>query len=155
MKKVLAVTLAALSFLLLAIPAAATHRERVGPQINVLLGTPTTFPAGAPFSISHGWGAGPPEQLGILSFRLDVDGVPREEDFVSRVALPLPPGPPDLLWIWVHNFPDGMTGTHTFTGHWIAPCEAAVEFHGFPGPCRTPNEPVEAITRSLTVTFTP
>jgi hypothetical protein len=23
--------------------------------------------------------------------------------------------------VWVFNFPDGLSGTHTFTGHWVTP----------------------------------
>jgi hypothetical protein len=144
---------------LVAGPAAAASKEPVGPHISVFLGTPTTFPAGEPFHISHGWGIGatePPAQAGIFGFRLDVDGIPRDADFVVR-STDAPPktefDAPVLNRGWVFNFPDGMSGTHTFTGHWIAPCGAAVAELGYPGPCTTPNAPIEAIARSLTVTF--
>jgi hypothetical protein len=161
MKKVLAFSLAALSLLLLPVAATATQREPVGQRINVLVGFPNTFPAGASFHIGHGWGIGAtdlPEQAGIYSFRLDVDGVPRDEDFVLRTAdPPAETGFPYPLLNrgWLFNFPAGLTGMHTFTGHWITPCGVAVEFFGYPSPCRTPNEPVDAFSRSLTVTFTP
>lgn len=148
-----------LALLLVAGPAAAGSKEPVGQRISVFLGTPTTFPAGEPFHIRHGWGIGAtehPEQAGIFSFRLDVDGVPRDADFVLRSA-DTPPKTeyeaPVLNRSWVFNFPDGMSGTHTFTGHWIEPCGVAVAELAYPGPCTTPNAPVEAITRSVTVSF--
>ena len=149
---------AALATLLLAVPAAAdSPKVPVGEKINVLLGSPTTFPAGTPFHIRHGWGLAPADQaLGIWSFRLDVDGVPRDPDFVLRSTDPVPATGYDYPVLnrgWVFNFPEGMYGTHTFTGHWIAPCGAAVSELGYAGPCATPNEPVDTLTRSLTVTF--
>src|SRR2546426_4386273 len=83
---------AALATLLLAVPAAAdSPKVPVGEKINVLLGSPTTFPAGTPFHIRHGWGLAPADQaIGIWSFRLDVDGVPRDPDFVLRSTDPVP-----------------------------------------------------------------
>jgi hypothetical protein len=148
-----------LAFLLLASPAATKPKEPVGQPISVLQGSPTSVPAGAPFHIRHGWGLGAtehPEQIGIFSFQLDVDGVPRDADYVVRETEPAPVTAYDyplLTRAWVHNFPEGMTGTHTFTGHWITPCGVAVEELGYPGPCRTANEPVVAFTRSVTVNF--
>jgi hypothetical protein len=82
-----------------------------------------------------------------------VDGVSRREAFVERTVVS---GDPDLLTrIWVFNFPEGMTGTHTFTGHWLGPCQGLVDEGFIPGPCGRPNEKVEAFAQSLTVTFTP
>jgi len=134
---------------------AAKRKEPIGERINVYLGTPTEFPAGDPFHISHGWflipGEGP---LGRFDFQLEVDGVPRDEDFVWRTVLHSQ-DPRYLRWEWVYNFPEGMTGTHTFTGRWFVPCRYAVDNMGFPGPCSTPNVPVEISTYSLTVTFVP
>jgi hypothetical protein len=99
----------------------------VGAAISVFRGAPTTFAAGAPFYIQHGFGLGanePPTQAGIYAFRLDVDGVPRAADFVDR-STDAPPKTvydgPVLNRSWIFNFPDGMTGTHRFTGHWIVP----------------------------------
>jgi hypothetical protein len=150
---------ALLALVLAAGPAAGGAKEPVGEPISVYLGNPTTFPAGAPFHIRHGWGIGatePPEQAGIYGFRLEVDGVTRAVDFLIRSTDPAPAtayDSPVLNRGWVFNFPDGMSGIHTFTGHWIAPCRAAVAEQGYSGPCSTPNAPVDAITRSLTVTF--
>ena len=163
MKKVVIAALAALSILLLGSSAAATTKEEIGPRINVLLGTPTTFPANTPFHIRHGWSPTEdftPPAIGDYSFALDVDGVPRAEDFVIREAIPPPAtgfdfDTPIQVRTWVFNFPTGMTGIHTFTGHWFQPCAAAVEFHAYPGPCTSPSASVEEETHSLTVTFTP
>jgi hypothetical protein len=145
-----------IGILVMAVPVAAKGKEPVGEKISVFPpGTPSEFPAGAPFHISHGWlldpGEGPP---GRFDFDLEVDGVLRDEDFVSR-TVDRSGVSESLLWIWVHNFPDGMTGTHTFTGRWLAPCQYAVDNMGFPGPCSMPNAKVEVLSNSLTVTFLP
>jgi F5/8 type C domain-containing protein len=152
----LAATLAALVSAA-AVPAAASSQERIGGRINVILGTPTQFPAGDPFHITHGWG---PESgvtdadaIGRYRFELDVDGVRTGESFVERSVVPGTGGAPDLHSLfWTFNFPQGMAGTHTFTGHWYAPCAAAVGL-GYAGPCTSPTTPVEALTRTLTVEF--
>jgi hypothetical protein len=161
MKKLVIGALTVLSVLLLATPAAAKTAEPVGAQINILLGTPTTYPAGAPFHIIHATISGfvlPPRGTGKDGFALEVDGVPRAPDFILRDAIPpsetgLPY--PGVRTGFLFNFPDGMTGTHTFTGHWYAPCATAVALDGYTDPCRTPSEQVEYLTRSLAVIFTP
>lgn len=139
--------------------APASAPEPVGDRINVSAGVPTTHTSGEPFHVRHGWGIGatsPPNQAGLFGFELDVDGIPRAPDAVLR-STDLAPATafdhPLLSRTWIFNFPAGMTGTHTFIGRWIAPCELAVEELGYPDPCRTPNERVVAIERSLTVTF--
>ena len=128
------------------LPAAATTNEPVGPPINILVGVPTTFPAATPFHIMHGWGLDPStDAVGKFSFALEVDGTDRPEDFVLRSVIT---GSPDLLArTWVFNFPYGMTGTHTFVGHWLAPCYVTA------GPYSNPNAVVEVDRHTLTVTF--
>jgi hypothetical protein len=127
--------------------------EPVGERIFVYDGS-IDFPAGIPFNIWHGWvQTSDDEAIGIFDFELEIDGVLRSEDFKMFTA---DSGDPDILWRrWVFNFPDGMTGTHTFTGHWYAPCRFAVDELGFPGPCATPNEKVENKSKMLIVTFIP
>lgn len=128
--------------------AESTSRQPVGEQINILLGSPTTFPAGQPFHIRHGhslWSDMP--AIGVYDFKLQVDGTYVREDYVS---LAVTSGDPDaIIKTWVFNFPDGMSGTHTFVGHWLAPCRATL------GPCQHPNAQVEFLARTLTVTFGP
>ncbi len=152
MKKAIVILLLIL-MLAIAIPAAAKAKETVGEKINVLTGAPEAFTAGEPFHIAHGWGFSPPEDKphGKYEFWLDVDGVMVEPDFISRSG----GGSPLIIWLWVHNFPDGMTGTHTFTGHWLAPCKYADLEGAPPGACPTSKGQFEALTQSLTVTFTP
>jgi len=145
-----------IAILVMAVPAAAKGNEPVGDRISVFPpGTPSEFPAGAPFHISQGWlldpSDGPP---GSFDFELEVDGIPRDEDF-ALWAVDHSWNPVRLVRSWLHNFPDGMTGTHTFTGHWFAPCQHAVDSLMFPGPCPKPNAKVEVLSNSLTVTFLP
>ena len=140
--------------LVLAVPTAvAKQRQLVGEPINLLTGEPDTFPEGEPFHIAHGWELDPTlgHAVGLFGFQLEVEGVPREEDFVLTEFNRGEEEP--LCRRWVHNFPDGMTGEITFTGRWFAPCKAAVYYGYLPGPCPRPNEVVEAFWNSLTVTF--
>lgn len=112
------------------------------------------FAAGAPFYILHGWiQTSEDGAIGVFDFQLEVDGVLLREDFKT---FSVASGDPDLLTrVWGFNFPSGMTGTHTFTGHWYAPCGYAVEWLGYSGPCANPNEKIESATRTLVVTFVP
>ena len=117
----------------------------------MLFSTPDTYPAGAPFHIQHGWLTAPKDAPpGNFDFQLEMDGVYQSHDFYSVVG-----GQDALSITWLFNYPDGMSGVRTFTGHWFAPCQYAVELGMYPGPCPSPNMPVEAYTRTLTVTFTP
>jgi hypothetical protein len=127
--------------------------EPVGERIS-FWDPPSEFTAGAPFNIRHGWTlTSNGEALGIYDFKLEVDGVLVREDFKMVSA---ESGSPDTLRKnWVYNFPDGMTGTHTFTGHWYAPCQFAVDQLGYPGPCATPNDQVDSDSRTMTINFVP
>lgn len=134
-------------------PAYAKAKERVGDRISLSDAFPDpvtiAFPAGDPFHIAHGWAnlSTDSDAVGKFDFELEVDGASRKKDFVERTVVG---EDPDLLTrIWVFNFPEGMAGTHTFTGHWSAPCYA------FGGPCDHPNEKVEVFMLELTVDFTP
>jgi len=143
-----------LALLNLAIPSSASaHNEPVGERVIVFNGQ-IDFTAGTSFNIWHGWVQTSDDgAIGIFDFELDIDGVFLSEDFKMFSA---DSGDPDILWrLWVYNFPDGMTGTHTFTGHWYAPCQYAVDWLGFAGPCATPNEKVETNTKTLIVNFVP
>lgn len=137
-----------------AIPASASgDNEPVGVRLGLWNST-LEVTAGTPFNIRHGWVQTSDDgAIGIFDFTLEVDGVLRSEDFklFSEEI-----GDPDILTrLWVYNFPDGMTGTHTFTGHWYAPCQYAITALDYQGSCATPNEKVETNSRTLVVNFVP
>jgi hypothetical protein len=144
--------------LLIVLPVQAHGHTPTGPRINLNWG-PTTFPAGEPFHITHGWYMMPSEDapVGLWNFELEVDGVPMKPTFRWIEAYPADPSMGYPTWLVrtpVFNFPDGMeAGSYTFTGHNYAPCEKAVEYGLYPGPCSTPNEKIVTLTRTLTVEF--
>jgi hypothetical protein len=134
--------------LLLAIPVAAAPRAPTGTRIDILAGGPTSLPAGDPFHLRHGWlleipGDGP---RGLYDFALEVDGVLIEPDFSTTSS----DASGNLIWLNVYNFPAGMSGTHSFTGHWYGPCQyVALD----PGTCAKKNAVVEAYSSTLNVSF--
>jgi len=137
----------------IASPVSADSKTLTGDKIRVRDGS-ITFPLNTPFYISHGWiQPSTDDAIGVFDFKLEVDGSLNGESFKMFSA---ESGDPDnLSRIWVYNFPNGMTGMHTFTGHWFAPCQYAVDYLGYGGSCATPNEKVETSTRTLTITFVP
>ena len=152
MKKTITI-LWVLAILTMMFSFAASNKVRMGDRLNVFVPA-TEFPAGITFHIAHGW-INPSNVMGIglFKFSLEVDGNPVEKDFIERSATS---GDPDLLtWIWVYNFPEGMTGIHIFTGHWTGPCQGLVDLGVIEGPCVKPNEIMESNTRTSTVTFIP
>lgn len=163
MQRILAAALAIVAALVFALPTAAGSRDRIGPRINVLRGTPTTYPAGAPFRIEHGWSsclaASDLLANGRLGFDLDVDGVEREPSFVdvSRLRKEDTGLACDVLnRSTVYNFPNGLpAGSHTFRGHWIGPCKPLVGDDQYDAICANPAEVIEAgfSPVSLTVEF--
>lgn len=97
---------------------AAAGRERVGDRIS-LFDPPTTYPADTAFHIWHGFifEQGVDRGYGRNEFQLDVDGVTTTADFTDVDVL----DPRVVSRVWVFNFPEGLTGTHTFTGYWMTP----------------------------------
>lgn len=145
MKK-MTVILLLLSILVLTTSFAASDKVRIGERV-VCSGAEIEFPAGAPFHIAHGWAQLPNEEpLGLFRFTLDVDGVQVKRDFLEKIDQD---DPGDSIWFWVYNFPEGMTGTHTFSCHWYGPCFLSGET------CIKKNQIVEYATNELTVIFTP
>lgn len=159
MKKTVLLILSILIVLLLAAsPVLAADRVRVGEQIDVFAGTPDVFPANEPFHIAHGWGNIAPVPMGFI---LEVDGIEVQYDFIEKTVLN--ENPLLINIIWVHNFPEGMSGTHTFTGHWLLNCYSALQ-DGFvdecppgpyPGPYPGPvtKTLVEVLTKTIVVVF--
>jgi hypothetical protein len=154
-KRIPLVTVFLIVVLLAAVtPVAADQKVPVGERIRIYDGA-MTFTAGTPFNIRHGWiQPSTDEAIGVFDFTLDVNGVPQREAFKWFYVQS---GDTDMLTrLIVYNFPEGMPiGTYTFTGHWYAPCQYAMDWLGYPGPCATPNAKVETNTRSLVVTFVP
>lgn len=144
-------------------PVAAKPLDKpVGVGVNLFMqppAPPTVLEAGEAFHVLHGWQIDPSEStsIGQLDFRLDIDGVDQGKGKLLTIGVGVEN--PDIFLgkgvmsrSWLYNFEDGLdTGTYLFTGHWFAPCRPSLEF-GYPGPCGTPNEPIEALTVSLVVT---
>jgi hypothetical protein len=142
-----------IAVLVLVSPVLAKGKVPMGDRINVLTGTPTSFSANSPFHINHGWVLSVPDDgpIGSYYFTLDVDGVMVAADYRTRGIESTHPTNVKLLW-W-YNFPSGMGGTHTFTGHWYGHCQTAVDNGSYPGPCPSRDARVELKTHSVTVTF--
>lgn len=154
MKKILLVTVAIL-ILGLAVPAPAQGREFTGEQLNLWIAE-QEYPAGEPFFVLHGWWLQPNAHVppsgmdGLFTFELEMDGQPIREDYhlFGAIASEQP------IWqyrFWSYNFPEGLTGDHTFTLHYFGPC---VVFDGFEK-CSPPyrNEAREVITLTAVVHF--
>jgi hypothetical protein len=115
--------------LLLAAPVLAEEHQPTRERINIHCGEEPSdcsgtqvYTANTAFYIGHGWSYWPPRWVpGQARFELEVDGVTVQPTFVEFTRIP---GEPQyfLNRIYFFNFPDGMTGTHTFEGHWIIPC---------------------------------
>lgn len=143
----MATLLGALVIALGVTPAFAAPRERTGDRINLFVGD-TEYPAGAPFYIAHGIGAilGEDTAIGRGSFVLEVDGATAPASYMERdVADGM------LTSVSVFNFPAGMSGTHTFTGHWFAACGAPTGYLACGD--NPPNTPLEFETLEVVVTF--
>jgi hypothetical protein len=148
MKKIIPFVLI-LVLLAITTPAAAASKVPVGDAINIYYDGSETFAAGAPFHISHGFALDSGSAyIGAYEFQLDVDGSPQEPSYSTRS---LAGG--QLTLLWVFNFPDGMTGSHTFTGHWLEPCQTAVDEGNYTGTCSRPNAQVETRTTTYDVSF--
>ena len=146
MIKRLAITMLCVAALAVGTTAAAAPKQPIGTQVS-LFGGPNALTAEAPFNIQGGWSLdAQSDAIGKFSFSLQVDGVYRTEDFVQRTVSA---DGTTLARIWVFNFPSGFpAGSHTFTGHWFAPCHA---YNACPSD--NPNAIIEADQRTLTVTF--
>jgi hypothetical protein len=134
---------------------AASH-ERTGAQIQVTGGAFQTFPAGQPFFVAHGWFYEPRVMpaVGKFRFSLTVDGVEVRPSFIDMNPLDDPVHGRHGFRPYVFNFPEGMTGTHVFTGTFFGPCQEIVDSGDATGPCANKNETTTDSTYTTTVTFT-
>lgn len=116
-------------------PVSAKPKAPVGDQLFVWAGAQTTFTEGAPFHIKHGGALSIPDKAPVeaWSFALEINGVFVERDYVSREVTGHKPVMRQKLD--VHNFAEGMTGTHSFAGHWCGTCGVLVKNGIIPGPC--------------------
>jgi hypothetical protein len=149
--------LALVATAVVALPAGAGQKERIGERINLVAGTPATFPANQPFHIAHGWLQIPDRSdynaVGKTDFTLEVDGPLVDADFIERAS-----EDERLRRTWVHNFPEGLpAGTHTFTARWLGTCQSLVDSNVYFGTCTKPTERVATAASPLTRTieFTP
>ena len=153
MKKILVFTVAIL-ILGLAVPVPAQGREVTGEWLDLSIGE-QDFPAGEPFYILHGWWTAPkipiPGLVGLLNFELEMDGQLIREDYHFFGADPSEQ-PTYLYRFWAYNFPDGLTGNHTFTRHYYGPCILSGDEYCSP-PYR--NDVVEEFTYTTVVHFVP
>ena len=134
-KRVIFVVVALL--LLITIPVAAKEKEPVGPSLDWDV---TTFLAGEPFHIQHGWRLGPTPMKtfnpGGYSFELELDG---EIIKPSYKMVGYNPSEENYEKLYIYNFPDGMTGTHTFIGHYYGTCSDWYD------DCKNPRRSVELV----------
>jgi hypothetical protein len=148
MRRMLALLIAATLALTTASAALGADRATTGDRINLFNGD-QELPAGAPFFVRHGIAnvLGDDRAVGRMSFVLEIDGVQQLATYTEHhVADGM------LTQTWVFNYPGGMSGTHTFIGHWLGVCGLPTAYL----PCGDggPGTLVEFTTEEITVTFT-
>jgi hypothetical protein len=156
---VVGVTLAVACTAMFAGAASATPAP-TGSAILLYTQPQQTFPAGQPFHIEDGWGNVPSEDggVGLWRFSLTVDGIPQMCFPDTRVSTDFAPPLPLILHPMLCNFPQGMTGTHVFSGIFSGPCAEMVSQGFATGPCSSRTEIVPTDPnplRTITVTFVP
>ena len=138
--------------LLVVTPALANPHEPSGSRISLFFSGDQEFPANTAFYINHGWSQESAKYpLGLFDFELEVDGVWVNETYVERSTNVGEEGP---LFdrVWVFNFPAGMSGEHTFKGHWYVPCQVALDA-GTVTECPIPGFPYESKTTEVVINF--
>ncbi len=123
--------------LLLATPVLAREKEPTGSQIDISWSGMQDYSANTPFYIAHGWYEVRPHAVpGQVGFDLELDGVVVKPTYVEQTTV-VDEISPTFDMTWVFNFPDGLTGQHTFEGHWYGPCYVALYF-GLVDECANP-----------------
>ncbi len=112
---------------------------------------PAEYPANTPFFIQHGWYPGPDVTPGQWFFALEVDGVRILPTLRTHTTF-AEKGEVYFLRTWIYNFPQGMTGQHTFRGYWIAPCSYALDLE-LTDWCANPNADFAVFENEVTITF--
>jgi hypothetical protein len=156
MMKKLFLILTVVLALVMTTPAAAARKVPTGPQIRVDPdGAVFHYPENTPFHIRHGWHSeitpGEDVNVGYLAkagFSLEIDGSYVGETYIDRVKESgEDPVKVELYKFYFFNFPDGLTGEHTFTGHWYIQCK------DWQDDCIDPKEIIEVGTRTITIIF--
>lgn len=143
MKKLILV-LSIVVVLIAVTPAMASQKEPVGERLGWEV---DEYPENTPFHMGHGWLFGTPpfeEPKGLFSFSMELDGEIIKPDFYLNYDLETG----QLVRLYFFNFPEGMTGTHEFIGHYYGPCYQYFE------ECEFPYRSVEVNTTYQTITFT-
>jgi hypothetical protein len=139
----------AMLVLLLVIPVQAAQHRTTGEQIDIYESGEQEFPANTAFYIAHGWQFDKGLSIGLMEFSLDVDGDEVSPTYIDNTQTTLE----DNNHMWVFNFPEGMTGVHTFTGHWTGQCNTLLRY-GLVSECSHPTARIDMITSEVVVTFT-
>jgi hypothetical protein len=129
---------------------AAPRNQAVGDRVDLRDGD-QAFPASTPFHIDHGFVfAVGDNTIGLDNFVLDMDGTILTADFIRWSSSTVGDGF-KVNEVWYYNFPAGLTGIHEFTRHYFLACD------NVDVPCdgNRINTPVESLTVSAVVTFTP
>lgn len=136
--------------LLMVSPVQAAAHQPTGDQIDIYESGAQEYPANTAFYILHGFEIIKPFSIGWLAFELEVDGAIIPATYINNSGTTM-----DIYnHAWVYNFPDGMTGVHTFTGHWYIQCNVAMHPVDVPE-CSNPTAHVDLSTSEVVVTFTP
>ena len=136
MKKIIITVLIALSLVVVS-PVLAKKPAATGEGLAI---GETEFPPNTPFHIAHGF-AGEPRPDGRYKYMLEWNG-----EFVKFDLYEIYKDSETETWSWrwIYNFPEGLSGMHTFIHHWYGPCGEG---------CEQPNKIVEIFRRTQTVNF--
>lgn len=114
-------------------------------SIVIMHGSAFLYWIGEPIEIS----------FGLEYMTLEIDGVNRNKDYLLIDWTPYPDYDIRLgTKLYLYNFPEGMTGTHTFVRRYYLTC-ATISENFTPVECHNPAELIEYTpwTQTLTVTF--
>ena len=141
-------TLVLLVVAAVAAPVSAAQRLPSGTFISLFPGD-SDFPASTAFHMRGGFALerGASQAWGKGDFTLEMDG--QNVPATLRVN-----STPDnlLMRLWYFEFPNGLTGVHSFVGHYWVPCGADPAFACGSNP---PNTGIEIATVPATITFVP
>lgn len=134
---------------------AATPMQRVGDQLFIPAGTGTLYYyENFPFHLAHGWATEigtPAKSTALGGLRLEIDGVPTPHDFIEYSPAVIG-GTNYIAKYFVFNFPNGMTGVHTFDLYYSNICSLWLSTGKVAG-CQNPNEILEFHLKSWEVIF--